>query len=1025
MFFNNFLCLVSVLVEFLSEKYSDGSSVREISEGLNALIRMKNFSSLSIKPILNSIDSNIEMSQHPQSVRFLIFQIFQNLLNKSLNYLKTINNLFISIFIKIATNEKDPRNLIISFNINFLIIKNFNIKNYIEDLFDISFCYFPISFNPPNKNNYTITGKDLKNSLRKCISGNKLFAKDSIPSLLEKFTSVSLSVRVDVLETLKSCIENYGAETLEEYWKTFWDDLKYEVIHQGSEDEVTDLVLELFKTIVKVFSDARRQEDDKIHPTEPTESIEKEELEKDFTNKLREPGLISFLRTITNECNENIKTPEQKLAKNSASLLSKCSEGSPEACEYIINSTIPLIIESYSGDVISIPKQRSIIEVVNYFLKSSGIVYGTFNKSGITKTPNSLLKYKDSLFLFLTQALNGSSNVEVTLRVLAIDALITISELSNFLDRDELGLLIQFIDIIILQDKNKITVAKANEALIKFANVDSSLILDITFPALFTNLPDDENENEDQSVIDIQKKPKEFILNVLEDITINTQLLEKLIIRLVAKLDIVISNHGSAHYVQLIISTIEHCIKEVHHDNKTPTDKYIKSFLPTILQKVISSNSPILDDDTTVNAVSRLVFNITLKATLIVQKQLINDLFDIFLNNKPTQFLKWNENDHDSFKPLSSKDKPSKSIHIFTKALTAVSINVNLPKGMDLNKLILNIVEVLNNDNLSLFERLGYLELISILTNKWLPIKDDFIIKTFKSLILSNIENKSISKIEKQRYIEVLAWFIKSLILKNDPFGYDLINIITELLKSEELGKTATKAIEIIITPIPLYEVFENDNKIDDEIKKTAFKSKSNNKDGNIKVRQLYKQRLFNHLHPIIVDSLSSSSSTIKSSETSSPIKANLLTVLNILLRYTPSTIVQPVISGLYTLLLQTLHLPLTSDIKTAAIDTIRTNLQDENALKLAGDHIQSLIPILLKLSSKQITKSSTPQLRIASLKCLTQLAQLLDVTTVLPFKDQVIKQLGTVLDDKKRNVRKAAVDSRHVYYELGGSSTL
>lgn len=74
--------------------------------------------------------------------------------------------------------------------------------------------------------------------------------------------------------------------------------------------------------------------------------------------------------------------------------------------------------------------------------------------------------------------------------------------------------------------------------------------------------------------------------------------------------------------------------------------------------------------------------------------------------------------------------------------------------------------------------------------------------------------------------------------------------------------------------------------------------------------------------------------------------------------------------------------------------------------------HIQSILPTLLKLSHANLD-SSTIQVRIAALDCLGRLPGALQSQVLMPYANMVIKELASVLDDRKRLVRIAAVDCR------------
>lgn len=61
----------------------------------------------------------------------------------------------------------------------------------LQDLFDVTFCYFPISFRPPPNDPYGITADDLKLALRQCMAASPHFAKLALPLFLEKFATAA------------------------------------------------------------------------------------------------------------------------------------------------------------------------------------------------------------------------------------------------------------------------------------------------------------------------------------------------------------------------------------------------------------------------------------------------------------------------------------------------------------------------------------------------------------------------------------------------------------------------------------------------------------------------------------------------------------------------------------------------------------------------------------------------------------------------------------------------------------------
>jgi DNA repair/transcription protein MET18/MMS19 len=97
--------------------------------------------------------------------------------------LKSMGDQFLSGYISLADGEKDPRNLMLAFAIARVLALEFDISKKFEarftslvlpthidialqDLFNIIFCYFPITFRAPANDPYGITSEDLKNALQ-------------------------------------------------------------------------------------------------------------------------------------------------------------------------------------------------------------------------------------------------------------------------------------------------------------------------------------------------------------------------------------------------------------------------------------------------------------------------------------------------------------------------------------------------------------------------------------------------------------------------------------------------------------------------------------------------------------------------------------------------------------------------------------------------------------------------------------------------------------------------------------------
>lgn len=122
-------------------------------------------------------------------------------------------------------SEKDPRNLVISFELTRLILHMFGnderfnktISPFLEEIFENISCYYPIEFEPPKNDKFKITPKDLKDGLNKCFTASSLLASMTFPFILDKLTSANTHAKKESLTTLKLMMEELPLQKVREF----------------------------------------------------------------------------------------------------------------------------------------------------------------------------------------------------------------------------------------------------------------------------------------------------------------------------------------------------------------------------------------------------------------------------------------------------------------------------------------------------------------------------------------------------------------------------------------------------------------------------------------------------------------------------------------------------------------------------------------------------------------------------------------------------------------------------------------
>lgn len=72
------------------------------------------------------------MKAHVQAIRHLVYQVFDSLLALHRDPLKAMGPDFVNSFTKMVDGEKDPRNLMLLFSMDKVILLEFDIKPHIE-----------------------------------------------------------------------------------------------------------------------------------------------------------------------------------------------------------------------------------------------------------------------------------------------------------------------------------------------------------------------------------------------------------------------------------------------------------------------------------------------------------------------------------------------------------------------------------------------------------------------------------------------------------------------------------------------------------------------------------------------------------------------------------------------------------------------------------------------------------------------------------------------------------------------------
>uniref|UniRef100_A0A674AQH5 MMS19 nucleotide excision repair protein n=1 Tax=Salmo trutta TaxID=8032 RepID=A0A674AQH5_SALTR len=319
---------VEVLLVFYENRLKDHYVITpHVLKGLKALVSL-NLSSLINQRIVEIRVVNIETvqlcnNQHDLYVAYLhVVKLMDHFSHPT--ELKGLGADFVFGFVQSVDGERDPRNLLLAFQIARKIIHGgYDLGKFTEELFEVTSCYFPIDFSPPPNDPHGITQEELILALRAVLTGTPRFAEFLLPLIIEKLDSDVQSAKVDSLQTLTACASVYEHKELAEFLPGLWASLRREVFQTASE-RVESAGLAALGALTACIS-------------------------RSVLNSDSEDYLNVFLDLVLKDCQHHLCEPDLKLVWPSAKLLQATSTASYRASHRVAAAIMPSLIEQYNS----------------------------------------------------------------------------------------------------------------------------------------------------------------------------------------------------------------------------------------------------------------------------------------------------------------------------------------------------------------------------------------------------------------------------------------------------------------------------------------------------------------------------------------------------------------------------------------------------------------------------------------------------------------------------------------------------
>ncbi|KAJ6783418.1 hypothetical protein PWT90_02228 [Aphanocladium album] len=240
---------VKLLVSFFGAMFDvdHKAGVLPSAAALSKIIAMKSFQPSTGYDIIQKVCTlKDDFSRQIAKTRLAVYELLRSLISHkdvAANIKRRDDTTgFMVNLIELCRSERDPDCLLVWFDILYTYMLQYSPeKDVLEHVYGSFKAYFPITL--PRTAQSKVTPEELKSTLRKCFSAHHALADSTIPFLVGKLDQgdgVTVNVKVDVLRTLKACLEQYEdpQQSVIPYANRIWGSLKYEVRNGEIEDTI-------------------------------------------------------------------------------------------------------------------------------------------------------------------------------------------------------------------------------------------------------------------------------------------------------------------------------------------------------------------------------------------------------------------------------------------------------------------------------------------------------------------------------------------------------------------------------------------------------------------------------------------------------------------------------------------------------------------------------------------------------------------------------------------------------------------
>ncbi|WVR08275.1 hypothetical protein IAU60_005322 [Kwoniella sp. DSM 27419] len=966
------------LTNFYISKLDDFDSLPPALQGLTVLSKLPTFDDGAAVEVYQGLVENVNMKSYAQAIRHSVYVLFDSLLATHRAALKGTGTAFINSYTKMVDGEKDPRNLMLLFSIDRVILLEFDVKDHIEDFFDITFCYFPITFRPPPNDPYGITPDDLKLNLRSCMAASPYFAKMALPLFLEKFATATGPSMKDLMLSMAACLPVYGAEAVRERGTELWEGMKTEILY-SSDTSIEAAALSALESLIRT-----------LYPT-------------------ADDAPSGLAQDIIKECLEILNEPEKSQAMAATKILAALLRASSSAGSFAYSQAFPQLFRQFNTP--ALPSHRApLLSIISSLLIAAQTVYS----SGSTRRQSeerSLEPFRENILDVLREGLRTEG-----LKSPAIKGSEACVLIPGFWAKEETEEVVKGMDDVLLNDDEDEVRSEVIQALTTVSGQYPMVIESVTLPLLFHNLPDSAPGATEYAA----REQYRSILDSLSQLCVQPALFQTLVIRITTKLDLlstvqsptendadgrmvdVAESETQTAYAWDLLNALRTVIEKKTEAKHSDLARYFDQLVPRLCTLTVAAvasktgqNAALFGNRRLLVLIGKIVERMVQELDAARQSKWLEACYNAFERGD------WSGVVHDKSQVLTSgsilRNGASMAeqdlVVLYSMTVQGLKAETVLPFESAAQFLSSKIHWTINVAQ-DAWQTKWASQMICAFVNKREGALRDSLDTILERLWEVDIQDTSKDVETRERGLQVYLYIVKALALLRQPSAYTALTRVIEIFSLANMDPIfvgyAASGFSILSTG----------------------KGKS-----NLTAKLLHAQKLWNFVLPKLIEG---------DKEAAGKDRLVYLVAFASLLPLVPASLCLADLPTVLPLILRSLSLSDPSQ-RVNAVTTLTSILETASDSKEVDRAIHAQADVMVEsLLQSALIQHGTPtssKVRTSALVALSTFPDVVRFEALHNHKATTIKQLGKALDDPLRAVRKEAVECRAKWYKYGNAT--